>query len=196
MAADLVLLALVLTQAAPSTVLTPILVLAVLKHTARRALRHELSDKSVLTATCHAPHAQAQRESGEHDRMLQRSIRTAGKLACGQALAASHQALAARRQHPLHAQSSARARERHLGSSLGGRQGGSGREGRSKTSQNWEPPHSRQRALRLLWGQSETFCALSSGRQMRHCRRSRLCSQNCDPPHVLHVPVCVHAHQS
>jgi hypothetical protein len=51
-------------------------------------------------------------------------------------------------------------------------------------------------ALRLLWGHRETFCALSSGRQMRHCRRSRLCSQNCDPPHVLHVPVSVYAHVS
>ena len=90
----------------------------------------------------------------------------------------------------------ARARARHWGRSLGGREGGIGREGRSKTSQNWEPPHSRQRAFRLLWGHRETFCALSSGRQMRHCRRSRLCSQNCDPPHVLHVPVCVHAHVS
>jgi hypothetical protein len=41
---------------------------------------------------------------------------------------------------------------------VGGREGGIGREGRSKTSQNWEPPHSRQRALRLLWG--ILFCVL------------------------------------
>jgi hypothetical protein len=101
MAADLVFLALVLTQAAPSTVLTPILVLAVLKHAAHRGLSTSIqTTKSIQTrafslphASRHTPHAQAQRESGEHDRMLQRSMRTAGKLACGEALAARHQAL-------------------------------------------------------------------------------------------------------
>jgi hypothetical protein len=73
---------------------------------------------------------------------------------------------------------------------------GIGREGRSKTSRHWEPPHQRQRAKRLLWGHRETFCALSSGLQIQQCSRSRLCSQNCDPTHISHLPVSVDANTS
>jgi hypothetical protein len=58
MAADLVLLALVLTQAAPSTVLTPILVLAVLKYAARRGLSKSIpTTKSIQTRALSLPHA-------------------------------------------------------------------------------------------------------------------------------------------
>ena len=53
----------------------------------------EQSTRAFSLPHAHMPHAHAQRESGEHDRMLQRSMRTAGKLACGEALAARHQAL-------------------------------------------------------------------------------------------------------
>jgi len=220
--------------------------------------------------TCHTPMHSANLESMTG---CCRSMRTAGKLACGEALAARHQALAARHQHPLHAQShahrerkiakqqqstqiacacrtacaclecgrarsgllkvlrqalsgaeSSERRERHRStgrqqeSCARGEQASSARESESKSETlgrepRWEGGGDREggteqdltelgaaalttAALRLLWGHRETFCALSSGRQMRHCRRSRLCSQNCDPPHVLHVPVCVHAHVS
>ena len=60
--------------------------------------------------TCHTPMHSANLESMTG---CCRSMRTAGKLACGEALAARHQALAARHQHPLHAQSHAH-RERKI----------------------------------------------------------------------------------